>query len=85
MTTVTTTSVRKALTIMLSFLVFPKPLDGTYILGVVCVLGGLGLNVMVKAGEKKDKQEGLSAGDEDEVVDKRNKRSVEDKDGSLNV
>jgi hypothetical protein len=79
LTTVTTTSVRKALTIMLSFLVFPKPVDAAYMMGVMFVLVGLALNVMIKAYEKKDKQENSSAdANNDEATGK-------DKDGTLNV
>lgn len=48
---------------MLSFLIFPKPLDAAYMMGVLLVLLGLALNVMVKANDKKDKEE--KPGDEE--------------------
>ena len=64
---------------MLSFLVFPKPVDAAYMMGVMFVLVGLALNVMIKAYEKKDKQENSSAdANNDEATGK-------DKDGTLNV
>ena len=64
---------------MLSFLVFPKPVDAAYMMGVMFVLVGLALNVMIKAYENKDKQENSSAdANNDEATGK-------DKDGTLNV
>jgi hypothetical protein len=59
---------------MLSFLVFPKPVDSAYFMGVVFVLVGLALNVMVKAYDKKAKEENQSSDEE-----------KPGKDGTLNV
>ena len=46
--TVTTTSLRKALTIILSFVLFPKSVNASYYVGVFFVLAGMVLNVYVK-------------------------------------
>lgn len=75
LTTVTTTSVRKGLTVMLSFVIFPKPVTSTYLMGVAFVLIGLALNVVVKSNEKraKDAKEKIPYQEvmkQDEVMDK---------------
>eukprot|EP00603_Paraphysomonas_imperforata_P005679 CAMPEP_0114425460 /NCGR_PEP_ID=MMETSP0103-20121206/7247_1 /TAXON_ID=37642 ORGANISM="Paraphysomonas imperforata, Strain PA2" /NCGR_SAMPLE_ID=MMETSP0103 /ASSEMBLY_ACC=CAM_ASM_000201 /LENGTH=63 /DNA_ID=CAMNT_0001594297 /DNA_START=751 /DNA_END=942 /DNA_ORIENTATION=+ len=63
---------------MLSFLVFPKPVNATYLMGVAFVLLGLAMNIMIKASEKKDKLEGSSSTGSDDLKDVK-------KDGTLNV
>ena len=73
LTTVTTTSVRKALTVMLSFLVFPKPVNTTYLWGVFFVLAGLAVNIWIKSQSKKEKEENIYPKD------------ALPKDGTLNV
>ena len=50
--TVTTTSMRKAVTIMFSFILFPKPVNSSYMLGVFLVLAGMVMNIYVKKGGK---------------------------------
>ena len=54
--TVTTTSLRKALTIILSFVLFPKSVNSSYYIGISFVLVGMVLNVYVKQTIDRHKQ-----------------------------
>ena len=46
--TVTTTTVRKGFSLMLSFVMFPKPFNIGYLLGALIMLGGVLMNVALK-------------------------------------
>ena len=46
---------RKIITILFSFIFFPKPVSLNYILGVVCSLGGLTAAVFLREREKRSK------------------------------
>ena len=69
LTTVTTTSVRKAITIIFSFIIFPKPINSVYICGVVFVFFGIGMNIVIKQQQN----------------DNRNRTSREKRSGSGGV
>jgi len=43
-----TTSLRKMLTIVLSFLIYPKPFSIAYALGLILVFAGIGLESYIK-------------------------------------
>eukprot|EP00996_Jenningsia_fusiforme_P000967 NODE_1881_length_1370_cov_32.289175_g1702_i0.p1 GENE.NODE_1881_length_1370_cov_32.289175_g1702_i0~~NODE_1881_length_1370_cov_32.289175_g1702_i0.p1 ORF type:complete len:352 (-),score=53.96 NODE_1881_length_1370_cov_32.289175_g1702_i0:223-1278(-) len=45
---VLTTSIRKAMTIYLSFLLFPKPYNHLYLVASICIFAGIGLNTWGK-------------------------------------
>ena len=53
LTTVTTTSVRKAVTIIFSFIIFPKPINSVYICGVMFVIFGIGMNIAIKSSSQQ--------------------------------
>eukprot|EP00753_Platysulcus_tardus_P013831 PLAT3871.3.p1 GENE.PLAT3871.3~~PLAT3871.3.p1 ORF type:complete len:258 (+),score=123.25 PLAT3871.3:320-1093(+) len=53
---VTTTSCRKAVSIIISFLVFPKPYTHAYALATLCVFGGIAINVYVKNKDVLDRR-----------------------------
>ena len=53
LTTVTTTSVRKAVTIIFSFIIFPKPINSVYICGVLFVIFGIGMNIAIKSSSRQ--------------------------------
>ncbi len=73
LTTVTTTSVRKAVTIIFSFIIFPKPINSVYICGVIFIFSGLGLNIWIKQqGDKEIKVCGMTL--KDGVKDNKKKR-----------
>jgi len=45
---VITTSLRKMLTIILSFLIYPKPFSFAYAIGLILVFAGIGLESYIK-------------------------------------
>jgi adenosine 3'-phospho 5'-phosphosulfate transporter B3 len=51
------TSVRKAITIVLSFVIFAKPFTVWYILGGLLVFAGLFTNLFASRDSKKDTEE----------------------------
>jgi hypothetical protein len=57
---------RKAITICLSFLIFPKPLSIYYLLGVVFVFGSLSGYAISKQRDKDSSIKKTASGDDDE-------------------
>ena len=54
---------RKAMTLMLSFLLFPKTFSWQYIVGILLVLGGLLISSLAKHRRKFKSVKGVNAGD----------------------
>lgn len=50
--TVTLTSVRKVVTIYVSFMLFPKPYSHAYLLGTALILFGIGMNLYRKSRDE---------------------------------
>jgi solute carrier family 35 (adenosine 3'-phospho 5'-phosphosulfate transporter), member B3 len=70
---------RKALTIVLSFILFPKPFSIFYVFGVILVFGSVVANVMLKEQRKSPQKQHRERADvrNDDDMNKTNRRSEE--------
>lgn len=69
---------RKALTIVLSFILFPKPFSILYFFGVILVFGSVVLNVVLKEGKKNQQKHSCGGPSPDDCTNEDSKTKNEE-------